>query len=113
MHSFVASQSSFRVLHFKDSEVIIFSVELFKFGAVDLVLKLGNAKILDFDRVCNSPFETNRNRRQVIGVLQKLQLGTSLKSFSFKLDSKRLSVADLEENAQMMLAHILWVVQNT
>lgn len=45
-------------------------------------------------------------------MLQKLELSTSLEGLSLELNSQGLSVADLEEDVQVVLAHILRVVQH-
>ena len=42
---------------------MVLSIELLKASHVNLILKLGDAKILDLDRVCDCPFEANRYGR--------------------------------------------------
>ena len=65
---------------------MILSVKLFKTSHIDLVLELGDAEILDLDGISDGPLETNRYRRQVVGVLDKLELGATVKSLTFELD---------------------------
>ena len=78
---------------------MILSVKLFKTSHIDLVLELGDAEILDLDGISDGPLETNRYRRQVVGVLDKLELGATVKSLTFELDAEWLTVHDLEEDA--------------
>jgi len=43
-------------------------------------------------------------------VLDKLELSASVKSLTFELEAERLSILDLEEEVQVMLADFLGVV---
>ena len=91
---------------------MILSVKLFKASHIDLVLELGDAEILDLDGISDGPLETNRYRRQVVGVLDKLELGTTVKSLTLELDAEWLTVHDLEEDAQVVLANLFRIVEH-
>lgn len=91
---------------------MVLSIQLFQTGQVNLVLELRDTEVLDFDWVGDSPFKANRYRRKVIGVLDKLQLGATMQCFTFKLDSKRLTIHDLEEQIEMMFANLLGIVEH-
>ena len=91
---------------------MIFRIKLLKTSHIDLVLKLCDTQVLDFDRVRDGPFKTNRHRRQVIGVLNQLQLRSTVECFSFEFDAQWLAVENLEEDAKVMLADFFRVVEH-
>ena len=85
-------ESALRILNLEHPKVMIFRIKLLKTSHIDLVLKLCDTQVLDFDRVSDGPFKTNRHRRQVIGVLDQLQLRSTVESLSFEFDAQWLAV---------------------
>ena len=63
MADLIGLESSLWILNLKYPEVMVLSVELLKASHVNLILELGDAEVLDLDRVCDSPFEADRYRR--------------------------------------------------
>ena len=63
MADLIRLESSFRVLNLEHPEIEVLSVELLKAVHVNLILQLGDAKILNFDWVCDSPFKADRYGR--------------------------------------------------
>ena len=61
MADLIRLKCSFRVLNLEHPEVKVLSVELLKAVHVNLILQLGDAKILNFDWVCDSPFKADRH----------------------------------------------------
>ena len=112
MLSLVTLQGTLGVLDLKDTEVEVLLVQLFKQRRVNLVLELCDAEILYFDWVGNGPLETNRHWRQLVGVLQHLELGSAMKSLALKSQKQWLSVTDLEEHVQVVLHDFLGIVFN-
>jgi len=112
MHGFVRAKSALGVLDLENSEVVVVSVERLKPRGINLVLQFGYSEVLDFNWVGHCPLQANGNRRQVVSMLEELELGTTLEGLSLELNGKRLSVTDLEEDVQVVLAHVLGVVQN-
>ena len=45
-------------------------------------------------------------------MLNKLKLCTPMKSLTFKFDAQRLTIENLEENAEVVLADLFGVVEN-
>lgn len=60
MLGLVALQGTLRVLDLKHAEIIVFPVQFFELGGVDLVLKLGDSQVFYFDWVGDRPLETDR-----------------------------------------------------
>lgn len=111
MLSLVTLQGAFGVLDLKDAEVEVLPVQLFKQRRVNLVLELCDAEILYFDWVGNGPLQANRHWRQLVGVLQHLELSSAMKSFALKSQKQWLSVTDLEEHVQVVLHDLLGIVK--
>ena len=63
MADLIRLKSSLWILNFKHPEVEVLSVELLKAGHINLILQLSDAKILNLDRVCDSPFKADWHRR--------------------------------------------------
>lgn len=99
MTDLVRLEGSLWVLNFEDPEVVILCVELLEASHVNLVLKLGDSKVLDLNGVSDGPLKTNRHGWQVVCVLNQLKLSTSMKCLALELDAQRLTVHDLEEDA--------------
>jgi hypothetical protein len=74
----VGLESTFGVLDFADSEVMVFPVKLLKGCGIDLVLKLSDSKIFNLNRSGDGPFKANRHGREHISVLQHLKLGAAV-----------------------------------
>ena len=91
---------------------MVLFIELLKAAQVNLVLKLRDSQILDFDRVSDGPLEANGNGRQVVRVLDQLELGTSMECFALEADRQWFAVQNLEEDAQVVLADLFWVVKD-
>jgi len=91
---------------------MVLGIQLFQTSQVDLVLELCDTQVLDFDRVSDRPFKTNRYRREVVSVLDKLQLSATMQCFTFKLNSKRLTIHDLEEEVEVMFANFFGIVKH-
>ena len=91
---------------------MVILVELLHTTHIDLILELSNAEVLDLNRIGDCPLKTNRDRRQVVGVLDQLELSATVEGLALKPDSKRLAIQDLEEDAQMVLANFLWIVEH-
>lgn len=83
----VRAESTLRVRDFEDSEIMVILIKLLHTAHIDLVLQLGNAEVLDLDRVCDSPLESDRYRGQVVSVLDKLELGTAMECLALESDS--------------------------
>ena len=58
----VRAEGTLRVRYFEDSEVMVILVKLLHTAHIDLILQLGNTEVLDLNRVCDSPLESNRYR---------------------------------------------------
>jgi hypothetical protein len=56
-------------LNLEDSEVIIVLIKLFKSSCVDLILELGDTKVLDLDWVCDIPLDSYWYWWKIVGVL--------------------------------------------
>jgi hypothetical protein len=111
MLSLIALESTFGILDLKDTEIIVFPVELLQLCSVDLILEFGYSKIFDFDRVGDCPLKTDRYGRQLVSVLQHLELGAAMECLSLKPEKEGLAVADLEEHVQVVLHDFLRVVK--
>jgi hypothetical protein len=70
--NFIGKESSLWVLNLKDSKIVVIFIHLLKQSCIDLIFQLGNTQILNLNRVCDSPFTANRNRRKGIYFLLKL-----------------------------------------
>ena len=105
-------ERSLRILNLEDPEVVIFSVKLLEASHVNLVLELSDAQVFDLNWISDGPFKTNRNGRQIVGVLDQLKLGATVQSFSFKLDAQRFAIHNLEEDAEMVLTNFFRVVEH-
>ena len=112
MADLVGAQCALRVLDLKDPEVVVLLIQLLHTAHVNLVFELGDTQVLNFDRVGDCPLEADRYRRQIVGVLDELELCTAVESFTLKLNSERLAVHDLEEDAEMVFTNFLRVVKN-
>jgi len=107
----IRAEGALGVLNLKDSEVMVVLIKLLHTAHINLVLQLSDTEILDLNRVGNRPLETDRYRRQVVRVLDELELGTAVQSLALKANGDGLAVHYLEEDAQMMLADFLRVVK--
>ena len=112
MADLIGTQGTLRVLDLEDSEVMVLLVELLHTTHVNLVLQLGDTEILDLDRVSDGPLETNRYRRKVISVLDELQLSATVQSLTFKANSDRLAIHNLEEDTQVVLTNLFGIVEH-
>lgn len=112
MADFVGAECALRVLNLENAEVMVILVKFFHATHIDLVLQLGDTKVLDLNRVGDSPLETDRYRWQVIRVLDELELSTAVQSLTFEANRQRLSVKNLEEDAQVVFANFLGVVEH-
>ena len=107
----IGLESSLGVLDLEHPEVVVLSVELLETGHVDLILELGDAEIFDLDGVRDGPFKADWNGRQIISVLNKLELCTPVERLTFEFDTEGLTVQNLEEDAEVVLADLLGVVE--
>ena len=105
-------ERALRILNLEDSEVMILGVKLLKTSHVNLVLQLGDTKVLDLNWISDGPFKTNRYGRQVVGVLDQLKLSATVQSFTFKLDAQRFAIHDLEEDSKVMFTNFFRVVKH-
>lgn len=83
-------------------EIVVVSVKLLEERSVNLILKLGDAKVLNLDRIGNGPLDTNGDRGERIGVLQKLKLSATVEGLTLQVDDQRLTVQDVEEHTQVV-----------
>lgn len=109
---FVGAERALGVLNLENAEIVVILVKFLHATHIDLVLQLGDTKVLDLNRVGDGPLETDRYRWQVIRVLDELELGTAVQSLTFEANRKRLSVENLEEDAQVVLTNFLGVVEH-
>lgn len=78
MADLIRAEGALGVLNLKDSEVMVVLIKLLHTAHINLVLQLSDTEILDLNRVGNRPLETDRYRRQVVRVLDELELGTAV-----------------------------------
>jgi hypothetical protein len=66
----VRLESSVRVIDVKDFKIMVVPVQLVESSHVDGVLQRHYSQVPDLDGIGNSHLIANRNRRQVVGVLE-------------------------------------------
>ena len=91
---------------------MVLCVQLLKTSRVDLVLELCDSEVLDFNWVRDGPLKADWDGRQGVGVLDELQLSSSMEGLTLEADGERLTIHDLEEDGQVVLANLLGVVKN-
>ena len=87
-------------------------IHLFHECGIDLILEFGDTQVLDFNWIGYGPFKTNGNRWEIIDILQELELSSTVKSLTLKVNDQRFSVKDGEENLQVVKFYFLGIVEN-
>lgn len=92
---------------------MIVLIQLFQARGVNHILQLGDSKVLNLNWVGHGPLLANRYGRDVINMLDQLQLGSSVQGLTFKSDSKRLAIGNLEYGVQVMTLDLFGEVHDT